>query len=153
MANLIKIQALWIFGSVQLCGFSAREDNPTDFQHCKQEKKSSGDTIHWYEQRQSTVMCFRPWQNWQNSILWANILKHFLGVLLVPKESRAQCCPSAPCEELRPPWGLSSAFLPWAERTKGPQVLSHLTLQFLYGLWTFSSSFMSFLYYALHQHW
>ena len=30
-------------------------------------------------------------------------------------KSRAQCCPSAPCEELQLPWGLPSAPLLWAE--------------------------------------
>ena len=38
-------------------------------------------------------------------------------------ESRAQRCPPAPCKELRPPWGLSSALLLWAEHTQGPQLL------------------------------
>ena len=46
-------------------------------------------------------------------------------------ESRAQRCPSTPCEELQAPWGLSSAPLLWAEQTQGPQPLFMLL-----ALWT-----------------
>ena len=38
-------------------------------------------------------------------------------------ESRAQCCPSAPCEELQPPRDLPSVPLLWAEWVKEPQPL------------------------------
>ena len=45
-------------------------------------------------------------------------------------ESRAQRCPSAPCEELQLPWGLPSAPLLCAEQTQGPQpLLIRLPLQ------------------------
>jgi len=47
-------------------------------------------------------------------------------------QSRAQRCPSAPCEELQPPPGLPSAPLLWAEQTKGSQLfLIHVALQIL----------------------
>lgn len=44
-------------------------------------KGNPAEIVHWYEQRQSTVMCFRPWQSRQNGILCANTLKLSLGIL------------------------------------------------------------------------
>ena len=41
----------------------------------------------------------------------------FPRALSLSAESRAQSCPSAPCEELQPPWGLPSAPLLCAEHT------------------------------------
>ena len=73
-------------------------------------------------------------------------------------QSRAQQCPSAPCEELQTLWGLPSAPLLWAEQTKGPQphmigpALQTLPPFFVVLLWLLSHSFMSFFYCAQTAH-
>lgn len=53
---------------------------------------------------------------------------------LLLSESRAQCCPSTPFEEIQLPWGLPSASLLWTEPAKEPQpLLTHLALWTLCG--------------------
>jgi len=66
-------------------------------------------------------------------------------------ESRAQRCPSSPCVELQPPWGLPSAPLLWAECTQGARLLLlHFALRLftisVALIWTLYNSFMSCLY-------
>jgi len=66
-------------------------------------------------------------------------------------ESRAQHCPSAPCEELQPPSGLPSAPGLWAEHTRGLSCPSYILPSRLFTILivlclTLSSSFISFIY-------
>ena len=76
----------------------------------------------------------------------------FPQALSLSPKSRAQCCPSAPCDELQQPWGISSASsaLGWVH--PGIRLLLIcLPLQTIHHLCSpplgvFYSSFMSFLY-------
>ena len=71
-------------------------------------------------------------------------------------QSRAQCCPSAPCEELQPPWGLPSATLDLTNKPNDFNCSSYDLPSrpfpfFVALLWMLSNSFMSFLYCGVHN--
>ena len=77
---------------------------------------------------------FRAWPpQVKNLFLTPNLTLPWLHAIpsgpVAVTESRAHRCPSAPCEELQPPWGLPPAPPLWAEQTERPQlILIHLAL-------------------------